>query len=154
MLKQLLKEGVAKPEWQPTPQNTYCNLFVDWVCQQYGYFQFKDLLASEILKVAQLPTSPWKALPEASYADLAAFPLTGRLVLYASAPPPGSEHGHVCIGAPEWEMEWSPKWGVFLPKVASVGRTNGYGLKLSYVFTAKPEVFILEEGAALQGGSG
>lgn len=130
---------VNDPEMLPAGTVTHCNQAVNRICTGMDYDQFHDKMANEIIahcrKYWIKPLGIAKDQMEVAHKSAQ----VGDLALLGLEDAP---HGHVAICAPGGPMVYSGKWGMYVPRVANVGKSNAF-MGANYAFDKIPEVFIL-----------
>lgn len=123
---------------------TFCNIALHRICRGMEYDTFEGMLADQIFDRC---LAKWIVPPgtnqERLNAAVAAAEL-GDLAILAvrSDKLRGVLHGHCAIVYPDKNKGYSGKWGLYCPKVANVGKTNGI-LGANYAFEEVPFAFIL-----------
>ena len=118
---------------------TYCNISVQRICRGLGYDKLDGMLANQMHEYL---SKNW-IIPAGDKKDkmLAAYN-AGKIGDLAILAQKGNEHGHVAIVAPREPMLFSGKWGLYVPQVANVGKTNGF-MGANWAFPEVPDVFVL-----------
>jgi hypothetical protein len=146
VLEAIMREGVARPAFQPETLDTgalvtHCNQFVRAVFDKFPgtsnelahpTLEGETMLAADMARMMANNPATWYRL--ACYHDALNFARRGHFVVLALEPGPGEHHGHVCLVNPDGSMQLSQKWGMFVPTVANVGKTNFYGLKMTLAY--------------------
>lgn len=124
--------GLGEGDFVPKPDGTtYCNRFISYVANGYGYQEFDGMTANEMHLFMKDPKNGWMEIPDD--AVIQSHANAGVLCLASWANPEG--HGHVCLILPGI-LEKSSTWGGrSVPKVANIGKDVFYGKKLSFAFT-------------------
>lgn len=120
-------------------QTTFCNQFIQYICNGYGYDLFNGMNANQMHEFMNNPQNGWISVGE----DVAqAHANIGVIVLASRANADG--HGHVCLILPGI-LEKSGSWGKPVPKCANIGRDVFFGKKLSFSFipSEMPVIFAL-----------
>lgn len=124
----------APGDFQPIFSNdgtlevTFCNVFVDYVCNGLNYSDFKGMLANEMFDYMNTPKNKWISFEE-SVAQWHAN--QGALVLAAHKNSNG--HGHICVVLPGL-LEKSSSFNKAVPKCVNVGKDVFFGKKISFAF--------------------
>lgn len=130
--KALLDSGLGgwAPKKNPdgSVSETFCNLFVNYVCTGFGYVALAGKTANEIVQFLSNPSNGWIEQDEATAQDRAN---NGILVIAGWSNPLG--HGHVCMIVPGL-LENSDTAQKQLPKAVNVGKDVFFGKKLSFAF--------------------
>lgn len=149
-LRALGMEAVTNPAWIAHDitgdgrAETFCNRSARFIAEGMGYFGIpRDIYANGM--IAHLATAPgWR---EDSIERAWACAMKGGLAFIAIEDEP---NGHLAAVAPE-PKELSGSWGIEVPKVYNVGRTNGL-MKLSQAFKVSQlpalRAFVWEESIA------
>jgi hypothetical protein len=118
-------------------KETFCNQAVDYVCRRMDYNLLNGMVANQMVDFISRSTdwSPVTVAAAQGYAN------EGRLLIAGAAADP---HGHVVIVRPGIE-DWSPKWGMKVPKVSHVGKKSLIGKHLGHAFVDVPEIWMLRE---------
>lgn len=119
---------------------TFCNKFIQYICDGYGYQDFDGMLANEMFDYMNKYENGWISIPDDFTAQSHAN--TGVLVMASSKNPSGN--GHICLIIPGI-LEKSNSWGRAVPKVANVGKDVFFGKKVSFAFSVNemPTYFAL-----------
>jgi len=112
---------------------TYCNQYVDEVCEVVGFEGLTGKMANEICEY--LSKHPqWSPVKMEDCQDLA----NGGTLIVAGIR--GDPHGHVCIICPG-KPKVSGRWGL-VPSCASVGKENTIGRGINWAFSERPEFWV------------
>jgi hypothetical protein len=155
--RERLRVTVQAPDLQPQPISksqggfvtsiTHCNKFVDRVAGWFGYKGFEDthndpVLAVRILGIMKSDGHWSPLLGEDRWKWATDHACFGQLVVAAAEPPPGEQHGHVNVIAPEPDMVESGHWGKAVSKCANAGNRNFYGEGENFAFKVEPALFL------------
>ena len=142
--QQALNGGPWAPKINSTFETvTFCNYFVDGVCEAFGYHKFWPdgqrfpLMANDIVDIMDTQED-WLLLADGSVAQARAN--EGCLVVAGLK---HNEHGHVAIIRPGNCIE-SGHWGTLAPRVANVGEQVFLDRAANYAFQDKPNFFVLK----------
>lgn len=114
----------------PQGDTTYCNLALAHAAAKYGCFDFRGLMANDI--VAGLSSGTFPRWQLCSYPGAISHALSGGLGFVGKA---YTGHGHVALIAPR-QGQQSASWAVLSPIVFNVGKRNGL-MKASEAFPVK-----------------
>jgi hypothetical protein len=152
-----------QPGANPGDVTTFCNFFVHrvaawWGCRLLDDEKGEPLMAVKMVALFDLRSDKFKrlnpvfasgeALPPAAQPGpvpvlapaVDGYPLAtelacgGSLVIAGRGPLPGHAHGHVCIVAPESQLQYSGTWNKKVSQIANVGMRNFYGEAASHAF--------------------
>lgn len=119
---------------------TFCNQFIQYICNGYGYGDFNGMTANEMVDFMADFKNGWISPTDDQVAQSHAN--NGVIVISGFKNPAG--HGHVCLVLPG-TIEKSGSFGRAVPKVANVGKDVFFGKKLSFAFQASdaPAYYVL-----------
>lgn len=131
--------GDLEPVFNPdgSLQTSYCNQFVQYICNGLGYTEFSGMNANEMFALMSDPKNGWISVDGSVAQDHAN---NGVLVLASESNPDG--HGHVCLVLPGI-LEKSFAYAKAVPKCANVGKDVFFGRKISFAFSQPPTYFAL-----------
>lgn len=124
---------------------TKCNIFVQRVCEDYGYHKLKGKLANAIFDFCS-ESSDFFPVGMEDAEEYASKDLICIAALKMSV------HGHVGIVYPGIKL-FSGKWNMEVPRVAHVGGFDKNGIPImgvmgvNYAFRDKPSFFLLKENS-------
>ena len=133
-VKEICDYHIEDPDLIAREDKTYCNVFVQRVCLDYGYAGLKDRTANSIYDFC----SNSEDFVKIGMDDAYKYSTDGMLCIAALKSTP---HGHVAIVYPDLKV-FSGKWNMEVPRVASVGTKNGI-MGVNYAFKDKPDYFLL-----------
>ncbi len=130
----------------PSDDKTYCNLAVNYVCQQLGYLTLRAgrprriMLANEMIKAFR-DRPEWAevwATAAQKCADDGKLVVAGRM---------GDPHGHVAVVYPGGGLVYSGNWQEKVPTIANVGSKN-FIKGCSWGFRMPPKYWVLVDDEA------
>lgn len=114
--------------------STFCNLFIQYICNGFAYGNFNGMTANDMVKYMQDPVNGWISPADDGTAQSHAN--SGVIVLAGWSNPDG--HGHVNLILPGI-LEKSGSWARPVPKCANIGRDVFFGKRLSFAFAAQEQ---------------
>lgn len=108
---------------------TFCNEFVQSVCNGIGYGSFNNLVANDMVDFMQDPSNGWISVDDGvaqSHANAGILVIAGRRNVQG--------HGHVNLIIPGI-LEKSSSFGKAVPKCVNVGKDVFYGKRISFAFS-------------------
>lgn len=120
------------PEYIPKDGITYCNAYVNEVCESYGYKGFLGMLANDMIDLM----SKDPAWTPVAMEKCQAMANEGVLLVAGVKQNP---HGHVVVLCPGKEKT-SGRWGR-VPSCANVGIENFIGKGINWSFSTFPICF-------------
>lgn len=137
-LKSWCDRVVSSSDLAPANGVTFCNIAVHRICRGMGFDKFEGILANQIYEYCVMNWErPWGEKEDMGK-QAAEAAGKGDLVIAAVK---GNPHGHCAIVYPKGPMLYSGKWGMYVPRVANVGKENGV-MGANYAFRDPPEYFI------------
>ena len=134
------ERGDFQPEFNSdgSVKATYCNQFIQYICNNMGYTEFTGMNANEMDSFMSDPKNGWIVIDE----TVAQTHANNGVIVLASKAMEG--HGHVCLILPGI-LEKSGSWGKPVPKCVNVGKDVFFGKKLSFAFQAEniPTLYVL-----------
>lgn len=139
-------ENGAYGDFQPifnsdgTLRTSFCNQFVQYVCNGMGYTNFQGMDANQMFAYMSDPANGWIAISDEAVVQ--AHANDGVIVLAAHATL--GSHGHVNLILPGI-LEQSGSFNKRVPACANIGKDVFYGKKISFAFTPQeaPTYFAL-----------
>jgi len=133
-LKYLCKDLITKENWYPKIRFkswvTYCNFAVNFIMENFSYFEFNNKFANDIVDI--MTESPvWKPV---SFVDGFISARSGKIVIASQK---GLKHGHVAVLYPADFMQVSGSFGGEVPMVLNMGMTVGI-VHLGFAFSKNP----------------
>lgn len=126
-----LKGGDFEPiiDAQGNVVKTFCNYFIQYVCNGFGYTEFQYKMANEIIDFISEPKNGWIKVDDGV---AQAHANNGVLVIAGHKMTP---HGHVCLIIPG-VLEKSYSYQKSVPKCVNIGKDVFIGKKVSFAFKA------------------
>lgn len=140
LLLNLAYAGLNNQDFRPRGGKTFCNEFIQSVCNGFGYVALNGMNANQIVAFLSNPVNGWIS-PDDTVAQ--AHANVGVLVIAGWANASG--HGHVNLIVPGI-LEKSNSAGKAVPKCCNVGADVFMGKRLSYAFAypnERPAFFAL-----------
>ena len=124
-----------------TVKTTFCNQFINYVLNGFGYSDMTGMLANEMVAFMSDMKNGW-----ISVADEVAQNHANRGVIVIAGHAVQQGHGHVNFILPGI-LEKSLTWAKAVPKCVNVGKDVFFGKKVSFAFRADeiPEYFCLAQ---------
>lgn len=123
---------------------TYCNMFVNDICKQFGYGAFQGKVANQMAEIIDnnissggLMINDFHTIYDMHFAQEQAN--NGNLVIAYNY---GREHGHINVLRPG-TVQFSNKWSRNVPMCVNIGKTNFIGKGLNWAFGSMPKMAIL-----------
>ena len=141
-LKEICDYHLKDEDLKPHDATTYCNIFVQRVCLDFGYQSLRDKTANAIFNFCSESSDFFPVSME----DAEEYASKNLLCIAALK---GSIHGHCGITYPGIKV-FSGKWNMEVPRVAHVGGFDKNGIPIigvlgvNYAFRDKPSFFLLK----------
>lgn len=128
--------GDFTPEFNKdgTVLKTYCNKFLQYVLNNFGYGNMNNMLANQMIEFMDDPKNGWIKVDDSvaqHHANSGVIVIAGKII---------QPHGHICLIVPGI-LENSNNYKKDVPKCVNVGKDVFFGKRVSYAFKAEDMPF-------------